>query len=47
MAKRLHPALKLYASPLCPYCHRVTWAMAETGAKHEYIEIDLKSKPAW
>lgn len=33
---------------LCPYAHRVWWALTEKGVDFEYIHIDLgKHKPTW
>jgi glutathione S-transferase len=38
--------LKLYTFRLCPFAHRVRLTLAEKGLVAEFIEINLKDKPA-
>eukprot|EP01097_Dermamoeba_algensis_P001641 TRINITY_DN1612_c0_g1_i1.p1 TRINITY_DN1612_c0_g1~~TRINITY_DN1612_c0_g1_i1.p1 ORF type:complete len:233 (+),score=32.77 TRINITY_DN1612_c0_g1_i1:129-827(+) len=41
-------SLKLYASPACPFSHRVCWAAKEKALVLEYVEIPIgPSKPEW
>lgn len=39
--------LKLYGANICPFVHRVRLSLAEKDLSHEYVKLDLASKPDW
>ena len=39
--------MRLIDAARCPYCARVRIALAEKGADHETVEVDLGDRPQW
>jgi glutathione S-transferase len=39
--------ITLYDAARCPYCARVRIVLAEKGAPHDAVEIDLRDRPGW
>jgi glutathione S-transferase len=39
--------VRLVDAPRCPYCARVRIVLAEKGAEHEVVRVDLANRPQW